>query len=442
MKWKQWTTWLLLLLTWIGLAAWQSSEYQRMRRLAFNELEREAQTVNSALIGGIRTHRRMGLYFEENLQDAIDDVAKSETVVAAAIESDDGTRLATAGNRRLLDADSEVCREASAFAYRDQFELSSAGSRPFEGQGGQGPGRGRGPGRHRSEELPTNDVTAKAFRTVLLLDASPTENRCRQEAQLRGLVVAAGTFVLLCVALVWRSTLRTAEARGRARLLESEARHLRDLSQAAAGLAHETRNPLGLIRGWTQRLADDLPGTEEHRVKAQSIVEECDRVTARINQFLSFARPSKTETETVVVRDVVDELATLLEPVLDAKSLELECDAVDSALTIQADREMFRQALFNLLQNAVQFSSDAGVIEVAVRQSSAGTKRIEVADRGQGVPADAEPALFTPYFTTRPDGTGLGLAIVRRIAMAHGWQTGHTARPGGGSVFWLDQIDE
>jgi len=57
------------------------------------------------------------------------------------------------------------------------------------------------------------------------------------------------------------------------------------------------------------------------------------------------------------------------------------------------------------------------------------------------VPEEAVESLFTPYFTSRADGTGLGLAIVRRIAMVHGWESGYEPRPGGGSIFWLDQID-
>jgi signal transduction histidine kinase len=279
------------------------------------------------------------------------------------------------------------------------------------------------------------------FRVVLLLDATPTEARCRQEARLRGLVVAAGCLMLLCVALAWRATVHAVEAHGRAKLFESETMYLRDLSQAAAGLAHETRNPLGLIRGWSQRLADSCHDRPELREPTQGIVEECDRVTARINQFLAFARPSDPRSETVAVGEVVDELAALLEPILDAKDLALDRAAIGPHDKLRADREMLRQALFNLLQNAVQFSPEGGTIEIAVRGGPARRKRIEVSDRGPGVPDEAVDSLFTPYFTSRADGTGLGLAIVRRIARAHGWQAGYTPRPDGGSVFWLDQID-
>ncbi len=439
MKWKRGATWIFLLSVWAGLAVWQWSEYNRARRLAFDELHRQAVTVSGALVGGIRTHRGMGRFFEDNLQEAVNDVVDSELVVAAAIrEAEDGKLLASAGEIELLDADREACRKASVFAFRDEFKLQShAGG----AHGGRGQG-GRGPGWLRGQDQENNAVPAiRAFHTVLLLDATPTETRCRQEARLRVLVVAAGCLVLFSVALVWRASVRTAEARGRATLFQTETRHLRDLSQAAAGLAHETRNPLSLIRGWTQRLADCCSDRPEQSEQAHAIMEECDRVTARINQFLTFARPSNPKIEDVAVGEVVDELAALMEPMLDAKDLALDGHAIDPDHTIRADREMFRQALFNIVQNAVQFSLDGGTIEITIHRAAAGRNRIEVSDRGQGVPDEAVESLFTPYFTTRADGTGLGLAIVRRIAIAHGWQAGYAPRPGGGSVFWLDQVD-
>ena len=93
--------------------------------------------------------------------------------------------------------------------------------------------------------------------------------------------------------------------------------------------------------------------------------------------------------------------------------------------------------LFNLLQNAIQFSPEHGAVDVGVSLHN-GAGRIEVADRGPGVGPDAVEAIFTPYYTTRSGGTGLGLAIVRRIAAAHGWRVEYHARPGGGAVFRLD----
>ncbi len=222
--------------------------------------------------------------------------------------------------------------------------------------------------------------------------------------------------------------------------LEVEARHLRDLGQAAAGLAHETRNPLGLIRGWTQRLTDSDRCTPEQRRQAQSVIEECDRLTSRINQFLEFAKPRRPSLAAVDVEPLVDELAALLEPDLDAKRLRLDKVGPLAGCRLSADREMLRQALFNLLGNAIHFSPERGCVEIRLVQGHNGSWRMEVADGGPGVAAEHVGSLFTPYFTTRPLGTGLGLAIVRRIAAGHGWEAGYSPRPGGGAIFWLDAM--
>jgi signal transduction histidine kinase len=167
------------------------------------------------------------------------------------------------------------------------------------------------------------------------------------------------------------------------------------------------------------------------------VIEGCDRVTSRINQFLTFARPCAPQVEEVPVEQIVEELTVILQPDLEAKGLRLEAELDPRATRLQADRELLRQALFNLVQNAIHFAPIDGAVTISVRGEGGDRCRISVADRGPGVPADAVDSLFTPYYTTRPDGTGLGLAIVRRIASAHGWQVEYSPRTGGGSEFAL-----
>ena len=150
---------------------------------------------------------------------------------------------------------------------------------------------------------------------------------------------------------------------------------------------------------------------------------------------MAFARPSEPIPGRFDPAEVVAELAVLLEPDLTAKSLTLR--PLPAGNTLLADREMFRQALFNLLQNALQASPDNETVETSISREQHGRLRLDVADRGPGVRADLVERLFTPYFTTRDGGNGLGLAIVRRIAIAHGWDVQYLPRPGGGAIFRL-----
>jgi len=446
MHWQRLTTLAGLLLALAALAVWQVHEYGHECELAREAVSSAADSVMSAVVGGVRSHRRMGLFFSQQIQGMLEGLARSKDVRAVALVSDDGKLALSAGEAGLLElvppfASGEQW-DAAGFRLVEVFQLPQESGGPGAGRGG-GYGGGFGRGRRWQSEQETEE-TADTFApgqtvaAVLLVHRDRADRACRYAAWLRASILAAGSLVVLCVALAWRATVRLAEARGRQRSLEIEARHLRDMSQAAAGLAHETRNPLSLIRGWTQRLADAGTNGGDGRQQSRAVIEECDRVTARINQFLAFARPREPKLERFDPAEVVGELAMLLEPDLSAKRMTLGPLAPGAA--VLADRELLRQALFNLLQNAVQASSEERAVEVVAVRGRQGRLRIEVLDRGSGVPSEAVDRLFTPYFTTRPGGTGLGLAIVRGIAAAHGWEVGYTPRPGGGAIFWLDGI--
>jgi two-component system, NtrC family, sensor histidine kinase HydH len=444
MYWHRWTTLAALFLAFAALAAWQWDEYGHECELARETVASSADSVMNALVGGIRSHRRLGQFFLEQVQEALDELARSKDVRAVALVSDDGQTVLSAGDHQLLNLASEGAPgeywDETGYRLVNEFRLPADISGPGGGRGG-GLGGGRGWGRRwqiDEEDEQGSFGPGHAVTAILVVDRSRADTAYRRAAWTRGVIVVAGWLVVLCVALAWRATVRLAEARGHARTLEVEARHFRDLSQAAAGLAHETRNPLGLIRGWTQRLAENGMDGSDGRRKVQAVIEECDRVTARINQFLAFARPSEPRPEPFDPAELIGELAALLEPDLSGKRLTLA--RPELGIEIVADREMLRQILFNLLQNAIHASPEDAAVETSISRARNGRVRIEVSDRGPGVPAEFLNKLFTPYFTTRVGGTGLGLAIVRRIAAAHGWEVGHTPRRGGGAVFWLEGI--
>lgn len=446
MHWQRSLTLAGLLLALVALAAWQMHEYGHECELAEEAVSSAADSVMNALVGGVRSHRRLGQFFAQQIQGVLDGLVRSKDVLAVALVSEDGKSVLSAGEVALLDlAPPFVSGEhwdAAGFRLVQSFQLPLESGGPGAGRGG-GFGGGPGWGRRRQWEQEQEDASdafapSKMVAAILLVNRDRADRECRYAARQRGSIVAAGWLVVFCVALAWRATVRLAESRGRQRALEIEARHLRDMSQAAAGLAHETRNPLGVIRGWTQRLADGGADANAVRQQARAVMEECDRVTARINQFLTFARPCEPRPERFDPAGVIGELNVLLEPDLGAKQVSLSAPTPGSPIV--ADRELFRQAMFNLLQNAVQASPQSATVETAIVRGRDGRVRIEVLDRGPGVPAEAVDRLFTPYFTTRAGGTGLGLAIVRGIAAAHGWEVGYTPRTNGGAVFWLDGI--
>lgn len=441
---------LVLLLAWGAFVQWQYQSYEHERKLIEETLHQQAHSVMNALIGGIRSHRQLGFYFDAQIQGALEELAKSEDVLAVAVASDDGKLALSAGevDRIGVSTDPSTGRAPDAAVYRlvERFRLS-----PLAEGGGRGGGRGAGRGGGRGAGggpwwMPEGDAEESRFAAggeftaTLLLNSSRADSLQNRAAWLHLSVAVAGSLVLIFISLAWWASVRLATVRGRARVLETEARYLRELSQAAAGLAHETRNPLGLVRGWTQRLARsgaDDPHREEH---AQAVIEECDRITARINQFLAFARPRTPKMEPVDLNELTAELSAIVQPDLEVKGLTLSRELPAEARRVSADRELLRQALFNLLQNAIHFSPQNGKIVLRSVKGHGGLRRLEVADSGPGVPTDQVESLFTPYFTTRPDGTGLGLAIVRQIATLHGWEVRYQKPSGDGSLFVLDGI--
>ncbi|MDZ7618946.1 MAG: histidine kinase dimerization/phospho-acceptor domain-containing protein, partial [Patescibacteria group bacterium] len=331
-------------LAWTALAIWQWCDYDAECRHARETLIRQAESIVQALTGGIRSHRRLGYYFADQLEGVLEELAGTKDVLAAVVASEDGRLVCSAGADHGLPptmrTDVEIAWRDGALHYVQRFELPPRSEEP-PGHG-RGLGRGRGPRRMQDAggEEAAPFAEGGVFVALLVLDGAPVAERCRRAAWTRMTVVAAGALVLFFLAVVWRATFRLAEARAREQLLETETRHLRELGQAAAGLAHETRNPLGLIRGWTQRLASPNSDVEEPAARAQAIIEECDRLTARINQFLAFARPAEPRLEDVPMQPLADELTALLEPDLQGKRVRLDDTLLGQGTTVRADREL------------------------------------------------------------------------------------------------------
>ncbi len=448
---------IVLFMVWLAFAAWQYNEYRRHSELAREILHRQSHSIMNALVGGIRSHCRLGRFVREQLQGVLDELVESDDVLAVAISNSRGKWLISAGDLELIPAGKAVegnLWTQSGYLLMEPFGLTETpeigagrgmgrGLGPGMGRGlRSGRGMGRGPGMGLGRTWLFDDAREESrfpesglFDATLVLDRGPVDALCRIALWKFIWAIVGGAVVVICAAAAWASSVRLVEARGRTEVLELEARHLRELSQAATGLAHETRNPLGLVRGWTQQLSQSGLESAEDRAHARAVVEECDRITARINQFLAYAKPCHPSPQSVDAAAVVDELAMLLQPDLEARRVKLDTK-VDN-LPVRADREMFRAGLFNLLQNAIGFSSPDQTVEVFGRNRQDGGWTIEVCDRGPGVLTENVDSLFMPYFTTRQDGTGLGLAIVSRIAAAHGWTVGYRPRSEGGAVFAL-----
>lgn len=259
------------------------------------------------------------------------------------------------------------------------------------------------------------------LRTVL--DGTALASRLSAESLRAAITGSALVAVCAIVALVLAA--RSRRARWREELIASRERlaGLETLSRLGAGLVHETKNPLGVVRGIAERIANGKLTSGEARAAATSIVDEADRTVARLDEFLLLSRPARLRREAVDVPTLCRQLASLLQADLDVARARLVLQV--EPLTIDADREQLRRLLLNLLLNAVQaLAGTGGTIELSCRRTAAGAE-IAIADDGPGVPEALRATMFEPYVTGRTGGTGLGLAIARRIAADHGFGLRH-----------------
>jgi signal transduction histidine kinase len=214
--------------------------------------------------------------------------------------------------------------------------------------------------------------------------------------------------------------------------------HLKEMNLAAAGLAHETRNPLNLIRGFAQMVALEAKDSPKLRDHATAIIEETDRVTVQLNEFINYSKPREVQIGPVRVASLVADVARTLLPDLEEKRIQLV--QPESALAVGADEQLLRQALFNVLLNATQAVAPGGRIDVRLTAAGPREATLEIADDGPGVPEEHRATIFKPYVTMRPKGVGLGLAIVAQIVAAHRWEISCLANEPRGAVFRFSHL--
>jgi two-component system sensor histidine kinase HydH len=220
--------------------------------------------------------------------------------------------------------------------------------------------------------------------------------------------------------LAWRNLAETSELQIRLVRASELNSHLNQMNLAAAGLAHETRNPLNIVRGLAQMISKQEDASPEIRIKSREIIDETDRVAAQLNEFINYSRPREVRRTALALNAIVTEVSRALNYDLDEKKVRLQNETEE--LVVEADEQLLRQALFNLVLNAVQ-AVPAANGEIVIRAGRQGAEAfLEVADNGPGVLSENRAEIFKPYFTTNEDGRGLGLAVVRQIVLAHGWE--------------------
>jgi two-component system sensor histidine kinase AtoS len=184
---------------------------------------------------------------------------------------------------------------------------------------------------------------------------------------------------------------------------------LSTLGEMSAGIAHELRNPMAVILGYTKILRKKV---DEGLVPAvEAISKEVSVMDRIITDFLSFAKPAEPMFSEVDLNELVDGC-------IKGVSDRAEGIHIVSLPVIKADEITLRQAVSNLLQNAVESMPDGGELRIAGTVDD--HLNIMISDTGHGIPESIKEKIFLPFFTTKEKGTGLGLSIVHKIVGSHG----------------------
>jgi len=245
---------------------------------------------------------------------------------------------------------------------------------------------------------------------------------------------------------------RLAETNRRLEQAQAEARRserLAALGQLSAGLAHEIRNPLGVIKGSAEMLTQKLQASDElARELAGYISTEVNRLSALVTEFLDFARPLHAQPHPANLTALLDRVLQIVggrfagKP--DAgKPVRVDRHYASGLPLVPLDESLCEQAFLNLVQNAYEAMQDqdgGGTLRVDVRlatQNDFEGVELRLADTGPGVPEELREEIFNPFVTTKKTGVGLGLSIVSKIVDGHHGSIHVENAPEGGAVFTL-----
>ena len=251
--------------------------------------------------------------------------------------------------------------------------------------------------------------------------------------QVRSTLFGAAALVLGGVVIlgVGFARLFSAQENLESRLRRAET--LATMGQMAAMLAHEIRNPLGIIRGAAERLGErfQIQDDEVYRF----IPEEVDRLERILSTYLDFARPGSIGE----IEDVRTALARTLDLVgddLERKGIDLQADMEEGEFPVRGDAHLLQQAFLNLLLNARDAMAEGGTLSVSLARKGVATV-VTVSDTGSGMTEDVLRRATEPFFTSKEKGSGLGLAVVSRVVGDLGGRMNMKSRLGGGTTVTL-----
>ncbi len=204
------------------------------------------------------------------------------------------------------------------------------------------------------------------------------------------------------------------------------------LGEVAAGIAHEFRNPMGVIAGYAKMLLKGTANADDRKDIVQAILTEIEEMNRIMEELLKF---SKSEPLNKIDIDLLSFVTDIVKGMAQTTS-EVKFSPC-GPISIKGDMTLLGQALKNLLQNAVQAGDKIRIDLEQTELSGRNMVSIAIKDNGKGIPENDFNKIFMPFYTTKSGGAGIGLALVQKIALAHGGSVNVNSKEGKGSTFRL-----
>jgi signal transduction histidine kinase len=226
-------------------------------------------------------------------------------------------------------------------------------------------------------------------------------------------------------------TLRDAETRGELEAQLDMAGRLTALSQLTRGVAHEIKNPLNAITLHLEVLRSRL---EEEMPEVSIISREISRLDRVVKTFLDFNRPVEPHLRPIDLSEVARDIARLVALDAESRNVRIDIRTAPRPATINGDRDLLKQAVLNVVMNAVEAMNSGGDLLIETRRSR-GCVELIVSDTGPGIPAEVQDRIFNLYFTTKERGSGIGLAMAFRFVQLHDGRIDFSSETGRGTTF-------
>lgn len=213
-------------------------------------------------------------------------------------------------------------------------------------------------------------------------------------------------------------------------LIESE--KMNSVAEVAVGVAHEINNPLFIIKNYLQVMLETT-NDEAVRSKLEKIEKEAGRIMETVSSLLSFSRVRQNRTITANLKQVVQEVITLVHHHARKKSISVVADLGAESVMVQGEENKLKQVAMNLIMNSIEAVLTNGTVEVRITSSKdEGVHELTVRDNGYGIPDDVAASIFDPFFSTKvtKKNTGLGLSICKTIVEDFGGSIEYRSTPG------------